>query len=154
MTKTKMNEMVLAACKEHGASDELTKVLNDLTAPKVGGGSSSVEDYTVYNADGSAAYIFCNTHKLWEPVVDEDGVELFKRDDKAKNGFYRDCNEGIAQNREIGKILKASKDAVMADVLEGIITGPEGKAKLEEIDAGRVTPERTDGLGDLERPTV
>ena len=152
MTKKKMNELVLQACQEHGASEELTKVLNELTAPKVGG-AADVNDYTVFNEDGSVAYIFCNIHKKWEPVEDEEGTPLFKEDAKSKNGYFRDCNVGIKSFREADKALKASKSAIMQDVLDEVITGAEAKDQLSALgDTRSNIPAREDGLGTEDKP--
>ena len=78
MTKQKLHETVLALCVEHKANKPLTDALSELTKPKVGG-SSDVNDYTVFDTDGNVTHIFCTYHKLWEPVIgvreDEDGED-------------------------------------------------------------------------------
>ncbi len=154
MTKTKLNELVLAACKEHGASDELTNVLNGLTEPK-SGGSANVNDYTVFDADNNPIFVLCNLHKKWEPVTNEDGEAVFKTDEKSKNGLFRDCNEGITQFRLIAKTIKASEAAIMTDLLDEAISGSDAKEQIAALgDVRSQIPAREDGLGTEERPEV
>ena len=156
MTKTKLHETVLALCATHEASEVLTNALSELTKPKVGG-KSSVEDYTVFNEDGSVAYVFCSYHKQWEPVAveNEDGeiVELFKTDAKSKNGYTRSCIDGDTSWREQAKVFNTSKNAIMQDVLDEVITGAEAKEQIGALTAARqVHTDREDGLGETERP--
>ncbi len=160
MTKKKLHESVLELCVTHKASKVLTDALSALTIPKVGG-SSDVNDYTVFDKDGNVTHIFCTYHKKWEPVVtveeDEDGdeidVNLFKINDKTKNGFERECLEGTASWREQSKVFKTTNDAVVADLLEGEIDNVKAKALLADAAASRaVHIPRTDKLGIADKP--
>jgi len=164
MTKKKLHETVLALCTEHNASAKLTDALDALTKPKVGGGSSNVEDYTCFDADGKAAFIFCTYHKKWEPVnaivetevdgeIVEEEITLFKANPKAKNGFDRECVEGLKQWKEQAKVFNTSKSAIMADVLDEVITGAAGKEAIAALDADRqIHTVRADGLGSDSKP--
>lgn len=155
MTKAKLHETVLGLCATHNATEELTAALSELTKPKVGG-SSDVSDYTVFDGE-DVTYIYCAYHKKWEPVTVEyeDGeiVPLFKASTKSKNGFDRSCIQGDKQWKEQAKVYKASKDAVMTDLLDEKITSGEAKETIADLDAARAehTP-REDGLGSDERP--
>lgn len=155
MTKAKLHETVVELCSTHKASAELTAALSELTKPKVGG-ASDVTDYTVFDGE-EVAYIFCTYHKKWEPVAieGEDGeiVELFVKDEKSKNGYRRYCAEGEAQWKEAAKTFKASKEAIMVDVLDEKLTGAEAKEAIDALQAARDEhPPRTDGLGSDEKP--
>lgn len=152
MTKKKMNELVLQACADHGASEELTKILDDLTRPKVGG-SSQVSDYTCFGEDGNPEYIFCTYHNKWEPLVDDEGVQVFAADAKSKNGYRRSCIVGEKQWSDQAKIFRASEKAVITDVLDGKLTPEDGKAKIAELTETRqIHTPREDGVGEDERP--
>ncbi len=118
-------------------------------------------EYTVSAEDGTVTHIHCTYHKKWEPVsaviTNEDGEEveesLFKENPKAKNGFARECNEGTASWREQAKVYKSTKDAIIADLLEGAISNEDAKGLIADADADRaVHVERADGLGEDERP--
>lgn len=151
MTKAKLHETVLELCKEHEASEELTAALDALTKPKVGG-SSDVNDYTVFDANGEVTHIFCNMFKLWVPVVNEDGEPNFKADKKSKNGYWRDSNAGVAQFRELDRQIKASKAAIMKDLLDEVITGSEAKEAISELGTAREKVVAPDNFGTVERP--
>ena len=159
MTKKKLNETIVELCVAHKASAELTNALDELTKPKVGG-SSDVNDYTVFNGE-DVEFIFCTYHKKWEPVAteveDEDGevseVPLFKANAKSKNGYERACNEALAQWREQAKTFKVTNDAVVKDLLEGEIDNIEAKALIADAEAARaVHVPRADGLGEDDKP--
>jgi len=148
-----MNEQVVALCTKHEASEELTAALNELTKPKVGGGSADVNDYTVFDADGTVTHIFCTYHKKWEPVADEAGDSLFKVNEKVKNGYERECTEATASWRNESKVFKATKDGAIQDLLDGNIGNDEAKDIITEAEATRaVHTEREDGLGSDEKP--
>ncbi len=161
MTKTALNKALVDGLIELGATEEQVAFVDGLTKPKVGGGSSDMADYTVADADGVVTYIHCTYHKKWEPVskvvTNEDGEEveelLFKANPKAKNGYTRECNDGTASWREQAKVYKATKDAIISDLLEGAISNDDAKSLIADADAERaVHVEREDGLGDDERP--
>ena len=153
MTKTKLHETVLTICETHGATAELTAALSELTKPKVGG-SASVEDYTAYDGE-VVTHVLCTYHKQWEPVANDDGDELFKTSDKTKNGYERSCIEGEKQWKEQAKVFNTSKTAIVTDVMDEVITGPEGKAAIAELQAARDNRlAREDGLGSTDKPEV
>jgi len=160
MTKQKLHETVLALCVQHKANKPLTDALSELTKPKVGG-SSDVNDYTVFDTDGNVTHIFCTYHKLWEPVIgvreDEDGEDiefpLFKINEKTKNGYERECTEGTTSWREQTKVFKTTNDSVIADMLEGAINNVKAKGLIADATAARaIHIGRADKLGDTEKP--
>lgn len=152
MTKKELFEAVQKLNEGFKLPAEYVEALTEMLKPGTGGGKD-VNDYTVFDSDGAVAYIFCNMHQKWEPVADEEGELLFKEDTKSKNGFQRDCLEGIKAFKEISKASKASKDAIMEDLLEGNISSEEAKAALANIGEVRDSiPDREDGLGSDERP--
>ena len=160
MTKLKLHETVLEICATHKASAKLVAALSDLTKPKAGG-SSDVNDYTVFAEDGKTVeYIFCTVHKKWEPIVAVDAedkeFDLFKTSDKTKNGFERECIDGAKAWKTAAKARKTSKDGIMQDLLEEEISGTEAKeliAKLETTSIVDSVPARADGLGEDDKPS-
>lgn len=126
-----MNELVLDLCTTHGASKELTMALNELTAPKVGGVAADINEYTRFDTDGNVSEILCSTFKQWLPV------EEFKADESSKNGFKRESVPAAKAWAERQKAFKASEKAVLTDVLDGVVTGPEGKAMIEALKASQ-----------------
>ncbi len=162
MNKTELNKALIAGLTDLGASQEAIDFVDGLTKPKVGGGSSDVADYTVFNEAEEVTHVFCTYHKKWEPVsalvMDEETGEeieeaLFKENPKAKNGLARECNEGLSTWKEQAKVYKSTKDAIISDLLEGAVDNETAKGLIAEADAARAEhPERLDGLGSDERP--
>jgi len=154
MTKKAIFEAVVELIKDEVSEEVLAKV-SDILKPKVGGGKSTPEDYTVFDAEGNPVYIFCTVHKKWEPLVDDEGELLFKEDKNSKNGYRRYCIAGDKQWQARAKAFKATKEAVMGDLLEGEITNDEAKKLIEEAEAERAEPfTREDNLGYDERPEL
>ncbi len=119
----------------------------------MGGGSSDVNDYTVFDEEGNPTFIFCTYHKKWEPVQDGEGEDLFKTLAKSKNGFQRECADGLGSWREQSKVYKATKDAAINDLLEGAITNEEAKELIAGAEADRALHiDREDGLGTEDKP--
>ena len=110
----------------------------------------------MFEEDGvTPTHVFCTYHKTWEPVLDADGKEMFKENEKSKNGLARECNEGLAAWREQAKVFKTTKDGVIKDLLEGEIDNETAKSLLADAEAARGEhTEREDGLGETEKPTV
>ena len=161
MNKTELNKALVDGLTEMGASDEAIAFVDGLTKPKVGGGTSDVADYTVFDTEGNATHVFCTYHKKWEPVskleANEDGdeldVPLFKANPKSKNGLFRACNIGESSWKEQAKVFKATKDAVISDLLEGEIDNDAAKELIATAEAERaVHVEREEGLGEDDRP--
>jgi len=162
MNKTELNKALVDGLTDLGASPEAIDFVDGLTKPKAGGGSSDVADYTAFNEAGDVTHVFCTYHKKWEPVstieTDEETgeeveVALFKENPKAKNGLARECNEGLSVWKEQAKVYKSTKDAVIADLLEGAVDNETAKGLIAEADAARAEhADRVDGLGTEERP--
>jgi len=154
MTKTELNKQLVEGLQGLGANEEQIAFVDELTKPKAGGGAD-VNDYTVFNEDGSPEYIFCTYHKKWEPVTDEDGEELFKANEKSKNGYTRECTEGLSAWREQAKVFKSTKDGVIKDLLEGEIDNDTAKSLIADAETARaVHTDREDGLGEDEKPAA
>lgn len=131
MTKSKVWEEAQAICKKFELGEEVLASFEDLLAPKVGGGGTgrvaTPEDYTVFDANGEVTHVFCNAHKMWEPVSE------FKADEKSKNGFKRECILSTTQYNAWNNQTIASKKAIINDVLDGVITGSEAKAMIDAL---------------------
>ena len=154
MTKKELHTEIVALLTGKVDEETLAKV-DELLKPKVGGGKSTPEDYTVFDEDGNAVFIFCNVHKKWEPVVDDEGNLLFKEDPKAKNGFRRYCIEGDKQWNAAAKAFKASKEAITQDLLNDEIDSATARKLIEEAEEARKQPlVREDGIGEDERPEL
>jgi len=155
MAKKDDYEFVSNWLEANGIEGDAANELKGHFEPRRGGGAATPEDYTVFDAEGNPAYVFCTVHKKWEPVTDGEGKPLFKENAKSKNGLSRYCIEGDKQWKERAKAFKASKDAVLQDLLEGEITGDEAKELITAAEKARKGDfVRADGLGEDERPEL
>ena len=131
MTKTELFEAVSAILEQHGVKKAPKEEILALLEPKKSGGKAiDPEDYTVFAADGSAKYLKCNVLHLWMPATEENFY--FNEDGTLK---YRFSRHGEKARKDLIKITKASKEALLADVVAGVITPDEAKAKIEEIES-------------------
>ena len=154
MTKKELHEAITGLLAGKVDEETLAQV-DELLKPKVGGGKANPEDYTVFDAEGNPVYIFCNVHKKWEPVADEEGNLLFKEDPKSKNGYRRYCIEGDKQWNDRAKAYRATKEAITQDLINEEITAAETRELLAQAEADRKAPlEREDGIGFDERPEL
>ncbi len=140
---------------EGNVTDEVMAQVVEALKPKAGG-KANVGDYTAYAEDGTTITdVFCTIHKKWEPVENDEGEANFREDAKSKNGLQRYCIEGAKQWTAAAKAHKASKDGIMADLLEGEIDNIQAKELLDIADAERKEPfAREDGVGEDEKPGV
>ena len=67
MNKTELNKALVDGLVKLGASEEAVAFVDGLTKPKIGGGTSDVADYTVFDGE-TPTHIFCTYHKKWEPT--------------------------------------------------------------------------------------
>lgn len=125
-TKKEIFESAMALCEQEGASAELVKGLTDLLAPKTGGAKINVEDVF----DGEK--LQCSVSDVWLPAT----AEYFYEDKSGKspfNGLRRLSRQAEAIRKAHDKKIKASKAAIMSDVLDGNISPEEGKEAVEAL---------------------
>ena len=131
-TKKEIFALAMVLCEQEGASEALIKGLTDLLAPKTGGAKVNVED--VFNADENL--LQCSVSGVWLPAT----AEYFYEDKSGKspfNGLRRLSRQAESIRKTFDKQLKASKNAIMADVLDGVISPEEGKERVEELKAAK-----------------
>ncbi len=109
-----------------------------------------INDVACFNEDGEPTYIFCSYLKKWVPVFNEDGEPNFYEKPDSQLGWSRVSRVGEKARKEAEKRYKATKEAVLSDLLEGAITQEEAKAKLEEAEADRHNLEIPEDLGALD----
>jgi len=139
--ETVTNE-VTALCDEHKVANKfreaLMNVLTDNLAPKAAGASINIDEVTKKNADGKIAEIQCSVSGKFLPATKE-----FFYEDKAGKGIVgldgshlkRLSRQAESIRKQYIKTLAATEKAIMADVLDGVMTPEEGKAKLEKAKA-------------------
>lgn len=122
---------------KHGVSEsnKLYIDLVDLLEPKKGGAVADLSEVVEFNQDGSAAKIKCSLSGVWF----EANQENFYNDKNSKivdvegNGLSRHSKAAYAIKNDFIKTVKASKDAITADVMNEVISVAEGKERMASL---------------------
>lgn len=137
MTKKEVFAKAMELCEAHGAPEAVTNGLKDLLEPKKGGAVVDIESIVRRDAEGQIVEVECQASKVWLPanllnftpakgskVVNAEGEELYKISRAAQK-----------IKADAAKVFKASKEAIMNDVLDGNLAPEEGKAQVEALSA-------------------
>ena len=148
MTKTELHSQVSAVLEKYNVKTAAREEILALLEVKKGGVKANPEEFTVFNADGSQAFILCAVTGLWFPV-NADNFYLSEGIVK-----YRTSKHGERLKKDVVKANKASKDAILNDVINGVITPEQGKAAVEALSDAIVVPQEIKELGLVERPLL
>lgn len=158
-SKREIFEAVSAAalelCEKHQVANNvregLQSIFDEHLAPKSSGASVNLDEVTRKDEDGNIVEIQCAVSGAWLPA----SLDYFYEDKTGKGPVGTD---GVALRRlsrqaeqirkQAAKTLAATEKAIMADVLDGVMTPEEGKAKLEEAKA--VKPDYSSVSADIE----
>ena len=130
-SKKEMTAQLTEIFKAHDMLD--TDVANEVlavVAPKKK--VSNLEDVVCRDADGNVTHIKCSKLGVW---FEANAENFYEKDDEL--GFSRFTRLGEKLRKAADKQFKATKDAVLNDVLEGNITSEEGKVLLAEAEEAR-----------------
>lgn len=136
MTKKEQFERAMEICKAHKLPEKVVAEIKELLEPKKGGQSINVDEIVKRDANGNVVEMLCRASNVWLPA---DTLNFFPdKNSKVINKDGEGLYTGISRvadkiKKETAKAYKASKEAIMNDVLEGVITPEEGKAKLDSI---------------------
>ena len=148
MTKTELHSQVSAVLEKYNVKQSAREEILALLEVKKGGVKANPEEFTVFNADGSQAFIQCAVTGLWF-AVNSDNFYLSEGVVK-----YRTSKHGERLKKELVKANKASKDAILNDVINGVITPEQGKAAVEALSDVIVIPQEVKDLGFADRPVL
>jgi len=102
-----------------------------------------------YDEDGNLIAIYCYYHKQWELIFDvEYGAKA-----NTKTGYNNMCKIGCNQWYKQQRDAKKSKEKLLADLMEGIVTTDDAKSTQEDIEHVRtslVTDEMPQGFSSIE----
>jgi hypothetical protein len=115
---------------ENNASEKLVKALAEILEPQRGG-SVNLAEITKTDAEGNITEIMCSVSGVFLPANELN----FFNDKQGVGGFRRASRQASVIKREFDKVTKASKDAIVADMLEGVIDNNSAKHKLGKLDA-------------------
>lgn len=148
MTKSELFQSVSEVLEKYNVKQTAREEILALLEVKKGGIKANPEEFTVFNADGSQAFILCAVTGLWF-AVNADNFYLSEGVVK-----YRTSKHGERLKKELVKANKASKDAILNDVINGVITPEQGKEAVEGLSDVVVIPQEVKDLGLAHRPTV
>ncbi len=145
MTKLEQFNIVLDTLKKHNASQKLTDALSELLKPGKGGQRVNLEEITKVDESGAITELQCRLSGVWLPANELN--------------FYPEADSKIVANgiglsrtsRQAKKIVndfnamkKATKNAIVADLLEGAIDKDKANELIANIpteaDYSTVTP--------------
>lgn len=123
--------------EKHGVSseDKLYVDLVGLLEPKKGGVATDLSEVVEFNDAGQAVRIKCSLSGVWFDANQEN----FYNDKNSKvidvegNGLSRHSKAAYAIKNDFVKTVKASKDAITADVMNEVISVAEGKEQMAAL---------------------
>ena len=130
-SKTEVLAAVLAACEQFNAKAPLVEALTEILKPKTAGASVNLDDVTRKDAEGNVAEILCSVSNVFLPATAEFFYE--SKDGKGINGLKRVSKQGEAIRKSHVRGIAVSEKAIVSDILDGVISNEEGKAKIEAL---------------------
>jgi len=149
-TKLEIYSSAMELCEAQGASETLVAGLTALLEPKKAGAQFVLEDIAVI-VDGVASHILDSVLKVWVPVFDEEGNENFYAKPDTELGWSRFSKAAEKQRKDNEKTFKATKDAVLSDLMAGNIDAEEAQATMADAEIARKEHTAPEGSS-TERP--
>lgn len=136
-SKKDIYEGALDILRKHNVAETkpLFIELKELLEPKKGGNAVDLSEYVTFDDMGKAVKISCRL----SGVEFEANATNFYSDKNSKiecaNGdmVYPHSREAIKVKNDFAKTIKASKDAITADVMNEVITPAEGKERMAAL---------------------
>lgn len=132
-----VSEEAAALCEKHQVSKKftvgLTAIFETHLKPKSSGASVNIDEVTRKDEQGNIIEIMCSLSGVFLPAT----IDFFYEDKTGKgiNGLKRLSRQAEGVRKQHIKTLATNKNAIMANVLDGVITPEEGKAKLKKAEA-------------------
>lgn len=130
MTKKEMFEQAKEILAKYNVSGKASDAILELLEPKKGGQTVNIESIVKRDSEGNIVELKCSLSGVWLPATEE----FFYGDKNSKvNGLTKHSRQAYKIKSDAAKIYKASKEAIMDDVLEGNLTPVDGKTQLEKL---------------------
>ena len=113
----------------------LTAIYEANLAPKASGATIDIDKVTHKDANGKITEIQCSLSGKFLPAT----KEFFYEDKAGKgiDGLKRLSRQAEAIRKHHIKTVAATEKAIMSDVLDGVMTPKQAKAKLEAVKASK-----------------
>ena len=140
-TKKELFEGAMEIAERHQLPAEAVAELKALLEPKKGGGKFEIDDVACRDEDGTVTYILDSVLKVWVPVYDAEGEPNFYEKPDTELGWSRFSRTAEKARKDAEKQYKATKDAVLKDLLAGEIDQESAKETMEAAEVARKTYE-------------
>ena len=130
-SKKEVLTLVLEACALHNAKAPLVEALTEILKPKTAGASINLDEVTRKDDNGNVTHIMCALSGKFLPATAEFFYE--DKDGKGINSLKRLSRQGEAIRKSHARNISISEKAIVSDILDGIITNEDGKAKIEAL---------------------
>lgn len=137
MTKKELFNRAIEICEANEASEALVAGLTELLKPKTGGQTINIEEIVNRDEEGNIVELKCRLSGVFLPA----NLEYFTPDKNSKivnaegEALYTISRQAQKIKSDANKTLRASKDAITNDVLNGVISPEDARAQLDELSA-------------------
>jgi len=134
-SKTEVLAAVLAACEQFNAKAPLVEALTEILKPKTAAASVNLDDVTRKVDNGNITNIMCSVSGVFLPAT----ADFFYEDKEGKgiNGLKRLSRQAEGIRKSHIRTVQVSEKALVQDILDGVISNEEGKAKIEALRASK-----------------
>jgi hypothetical protein len=134
-SKSEVLALVLEACAAHNAKAPLVEAITEILKPKTAGASINLDEVTQKDSNGDVTHIMCALSGKFLPATAEFFYE--DKDGKGINGLKRLSRQGEAIRKSHARNIAISEKAIVSDILDGVISNEDGKAKIEALRASK-----------------
>lgn len=134
-SKSEILATVVATCEQFNASKKLVEALTEILKPKTAGAVVNLDEVTKKDASGNITEIQCSVSGVFLPAT----VDFFYEDKQGKGilGLKRLSRQAEGIRKTHLRMVQVSEKAIVSDILDGVITNEEGKAKIEALRASK-----------------
>ena len=137
LTKKELHAEVSKIIEEYGIQAEAGAQLLALVEPKRGGVKFDIDEIACREEDGTVTHILDSVLKVWIPVYDNEGEPTFYEKPDTELGWSRFTKVAEKLRKDAEKAYKASKDAILNDLLDGAIDQAAAKEAMDAAEAAR-----------------
>ena len=137
LSKKELYAEVQNICDTFGIEGEAREKLVALVEPKRAGIKFDIDEIACKDENDVVTYILDSVFQKWIPIYDDEGEPNFYEKPDTELGWSRFSRAAEKARKTAEKTYKATKDAVLTDLLNDRSTQEEAKAIMEQAEAGR-----------------
>lgn len=134
-SKTEILAQVLETCAAFNAKQPLVDALTEILKPKSAGAVVNLDEVTQKDENGNITHLLCSVSGKFLPAT----IDFFYEDKAGKgiNGLKRLSRQAEGIRKTHLRTVMVSEKAIVSDILDGVITNEDGKAKIEALRASK-----------------